>query len=103
MIDYFLEFLIFWYSQSFEKYKFFPPKFCNQKMNREIFTPSNYYWPSKFYVFCFVLFIVELGEVRHIIRLGAFHGADDAFFLQTYSNADYWHIDGMKPAEGLNY
>lgn len=42
-----------------------------------------------------------LGEVRHVVRLGQFHGSDDAFFLRAYPHADYWHVAGMQPAKGL--
>jgi len=43
----------------------------------------------------------ELGEVRHIVRLGTFHGVDDAFWLRRYPGAQYWHVQGMTPAKGL--
>lgn len=42
----------------------------------------------------------ELGEVKHIVRLGSFHGVDDAFYVQHYA-AKYWVVDGMKSAPGL--
>jgi len=42
----------------------------------------------------------ELGEIKHIVRLGSFHGVDDAFYVQRY-NARYWVVEGMKNADGL--
>ena len=41
-----------------------------------------------------------LGTVKNIVRLGSFHGIDDAFYVQHY-DAEYWIVDGMKSAEGL--
>lgn len=41
-----------------------------------------------------------LGEVKHIVRLGSFHGVDDAFYLQSYQ-AKYWVVKGMQNALGL--
>lgn len=43
----------------------------------------------------------KLGQVKNIVRLGSFHGIDDAFYLQHYK-ADYWIVDGMNSAEGLS-
>lgn len=40
-----------------------------------------------------------LGAVRHIVKLGAFHGRDDAFYLDRY-NADLWAPDGMTYSRG---
>ena len=42
----------------------------------------------------------ELGEIKHVVRLGAFHGVDDAFYVQRYP-AKYWVLDGMTSAPGL--
>lgn len=42
----------------------------------------------------------ELGKVKHIVRLGSFHGVDDAFYLQRF-DAKYWVVEGMKHASGL--
>lgn len=36
-----------------------------------------------------------LGKVENIIRIGAFHGRDDAFYLDSYQ-AKLWAIKGMK-------
>lgn len=44
--------------------------------------------------------LAELGEVKHIVRLGSFHGVDDAFYVQHY-DAKYWVVNGMKSAQGL--
>lgn len=35
-----------------------------------------------------------LGTVRHVVRLGAFHGLDDAFYLDRYGAA-LWALPGM--------
>lgn len=35
-----------------------------------------------------------LGEVTNIIRIGAFHGRDDAFYTERYQ-ASYWALPGM--------
>ncbi len=43
----------------------------------------------------------ELGEIKHIVRLGSFHGVDDAFYVQRYA-ARYWIVEGMKSAAGLD-
>jgi hypothetical protein len=42
----------------------------------------------------------RLGRVRHVVRLGSFHGIDDAFYVQHY-DADYWVVEGMRSAAGL--
>ncbi len=44
--------------------------------------------------------LAELGQVKHVVRLGAFHGVDDAFYVQQFG-AKYWVVDGMINAEGL--
>lgn len=36
-----------------------------------------------------------LGKVKNVIRLGAFHGQDDAFYLDRY-HARLWALPGMK-------
>ncbi|WP_235826874.1 hypothetical protein [Facilibium subflavum] len=36
-----------------------------------------------------------LGEVKHIIRIGAFHGRDDAFYKARYQ-AKLWALEGMQ-------
>ncbi|MCC2626294.1 MAG: hypothetical protein K0R14_2167 [Burkholderiales bacterium] len=35
-----------------------------------------------------------LGDVSNVIRIGAFHGRDDAFYLDRY-NAKLWALEGM--------
>lgn len=40
-----------------------------------------------------------LGTVRHIVKLGLFHGRDDAFYLDRYK-ANLWAPDGMTYARG---
>lgn len=42
----------------------------------------------------------KLGDVKHIVRLGAFHGVDDAFYVKHYK-ANYWVVKGMESAPGL--
>ncbi|MCL9684319.1 hypothetical protein [Legionella maioricensis] len=37
----------------------------------------------------------DLGEVKNIIRIGAFHGRDDAFYKQTY-NAKLYALEGLQ-------
>lgn len=41
----------------------------------------------------------KLGEVRHIVKLGAFHGRDDAFYLDRY-DAALWAPEGMSYSRG---
>ena len=43
----------------------------------------------------------KLGEVKHVVRLGSFHGIDDAVYLHKYG-AKYWVVAGMENAPGLN-
>lgn len=38
----------------------------------------------------------RLGQVTNIVRIGAFHGRDDAFYLDKYS-AKLWALKGMQP------
>lgn len=40
-----------------------------------------------------------LGSVRHIAKLGAFHGRDDAFYIDRYG-ADLWAPEGMTYSRG---
>lgn len=40
-----------------------------------------------------------LGTVRHIVKLGAYHGRDDAFYLDRYE-ADLWAPEGMTFTRG---
>ena len=43
--------------------------------------------------------LAALGSVRHIVKLGAYHGRDDAFYLDRY-DADLWAPEGMTYARG---
>lgn len=36
--------------------------------------------------------LAALGEVRHVVRLGAFHGADDGYYLHRY-DPTFWVQD----------
>jgi hypothetical protein len=40
----------------------------------------------------------HLGEVENVIRIGAFHGRDDGFYLDRYQ-AKLWALQGMKQAD----
>jgi hypothetical protein len=40
-----------------------------------------------------------LGTVRHVIRLGAFHGRDDPFYRDRYA-AELWALPGSSHADG---
>jgi hypothetical protein len=42
-----------------------------------------------------------LGSVAHIIRIGAFHGRDDAFYRNQYPNSLLWTLKGMTYGSGL--
>ena len=41
-----------------------------------------------------------LGSVRNIVKLGAFHGRDDAFYLDRYG-ARMWAVEGMDHERGV--
>lgn len=41
----------------------------------------------------------SLGSVRHLIKLGAFHGRDDAFYLERY-RIPLWAPSGMSYIRG---
>lgn len=43
----------------------------------------------------------RLGKVTTVIRLGALHGRDDAFYVERY-NADYWTLPVAGPETGAN-
>jgi len=43
----------------------------------------------------------QLGQVTHIVRIGAFHGRDDAFYRSHYPNAQLWALKGMTYENGL--
>ncbi len=42
-----------------------------------------------------------LGNVSHIIRIGAFHGRDDAFYRNQYPSSLLWTLKGMTYENGL--
>lgn len=42
-----------------------------------------------------------LGEISDVVRLGSFHGVDDAFYLRRYPQARYWHVSNMCPAANV--
>lgn len=42
-----------------------------------------------------------LGSVTHIVRIGAFHGRDDAFYRNQYPTAQLWTLKGMTYESGL--
>lgn len=42
----------------------------------------------------------RLGEVRNVVKLGAFHGIDDAFYVDRY-RARLWALPGMQHESGL--
>jgi hypothetical protein len=42
----------------------------------------------------------KLGTVKHVIRIGAFHGYDDPFYVDTYE-ADYWIMPNMDNEYGI--
>ncbi len=42
-----------------------------------------------------------LGKVTHIMRIGAFHGRDDAFYRGHYPTAKLWTLTGMTYDGGL--
>ncbi len=41
-----------------------------------------------------------LGKVQHVVKIGAFHGIDDAFYVGRYK-AKLWALPGMKHESGL--
>lgn len=41
----------------------------------------------------------KLGKVTDVVRLGALHGRDDAFYLDRYQ-ARYWVMPGLAPEDG---
>lgn len=43
----------------------------------------------------------QLGRVAHIVRIGAFHGRDDAFYRNLYQSAQLWTLKGMIYENGL--
>ena len=45
--------------------------------------------------------ISSLGEVKNIVRIGAFHDRDDAFYKHQYPNAQLWTLIGVSYDDGL--
>lgn len=43
----------------------------------------------------------SLGNVAHILRIGAFHGRDDAFYRSEYPSSLLWTLKGMIYESGL--
>lgn len=43
----------------------------------------------------------KLGKVTNIVRIGAFHGRDDAFYKSQYPSANLWVLKGMTYENGL--
>lgn len=43
----------------------------------------------------------KLGKVTNIVRIGAFHGRDDAFYKNQYLSANLWVLKGMTYENGL--
>ena len=43
----------------------------------------------------------NLGKVTHVVRIGALHGMDDAFYVQRYG-ATYWAPPGIENVHGLD-
>ena len=43
--------------------------------------------------------LAELGEVKHVVKLGFFHGRDDAYYRDHFG-AKYWALpNGTRPAD----
>jgi len=40
-----------------------------------------------------------LGSVKNVVRIGAFHGANDAFYIDRY-HAKFWALNGMENKQG---
>ncbi|MBV1930787.1 MAG: hypothetical protein KUG71_03640 [Porticoccaceae bacterium] len=38
--------------------------------------------------------LLELGSIKHVVRLGDFHGLDDAYYVDTF-NAEFWCQTGQ--------
>ncbi len=45
--------------------------------------------------------LASLGDVEHIVRLGAFHGMDDGFYKDRFSRARLWALPKMAHLHGL--
>jgi hypothetical protein len=44
--------------------------------------------------------LAKLGEVKHVVRVGFFHGYDDPYYVDRYK-AEYWVPPGLKPTAGI--
>jgi len=42
-----------------------------------------------------------LGTIAHVVRIGAFHGRDDGFYLERYPEAKFWALKHMEHAPGV--
>eukprot|EP01128_Nolandella_sp_AFSM9_P011712 TRINITY_DN8642_c0_g1_i1.p1 TRINITY_DN8642_c0_g1~~TRINITY_DN8642_c0_g1_i1.p1 ORF type:complete len:301 (-),score=56.84 TRINITY_DN8642_c0_g1_i1:50-952(-) len=38
--------------------------------------------------------LLELGDIKYVIRLGAFHHRDDRYYVDTFG-AEYWSLEGL--------
>lgn len=49
--------------------------------------------------------ILALGPVRHVVKLGQFHGSADAYYVRNpkFGSPRYWGATGMTTAEGLDF
>ncbi len=45
-------------------------------------------------------YLESLGKVTNVVRLGAFHGRDDAFYMDRYK-ADMWALEGTDHQRGV--
>jgi len=43
----------------------------------------------------------QLGQVTDVVRIGSLHNRDDAFYIDRYTNADYWGLDDFPNAEQM--
>lgn len=41
-----------------------------------------------------------LGKVAHVVRIGAFHGMDDGFYVDRYPEAKLWALEGAEHESG---
>lgn len=48
--------------------------------------------------------ILALGQLRHVVKLGQFHGAADAYYCRSpkFSSPDYWAAPGATLSPGLD-
>lgn len=44
--------------------------------------------------------LARLGKVRHVVKIGAFHGMDDAYSVSRFQ-ADHWTLPGVPPPPGV--